>query len=555
MNMMKKIGVGLAIIAIGLFGVVTLSGCGESSDSASPEVKPIVVYGCEPQHPLVSTNTTETCGGDPLDLMNAALVSFDEKGNVLNDLAENILTKDNKVFEVTLKEGLKFSNGEPITSQSFIKAWNYGALISNGQSAEEFFQPIKGYDAVSAVDAEDKPAPTAKEMSGLKEVDATHFNITLAEPSVTFKIRLGHTAFDPIPESAFDADGKLTEGYGEHPVASGPYKLAAWVHDEKIQLVPNENYTGEHKAKNGGVTFKTYTGLEAAYSDLQSRSLDVIGSVPSSQTNSFRTDSSVVPYITEGTAYQGLTIPGYLQHFGWDEEGQLRRTAISKAIDRETIINQISAGLAVIPTGFAPSNPIISGAALPVEGSDVFKFDATEAKALWAKADAISKFENPSLNLIINGDGGGKSLFEAITNSIKNNLGIESKLELTPDFKTLLQMQNKGTATGATRNGWQADYPSIENYITQQYLTGAGSNVAKYSNKEFDNLLLAAEKAPTLDEANVIFAKAQAILAKDLPSIPLYDNQYRFVTSTDVDNASVKVTWKSVPDYVNIVKK
>jgi oligopeptide transport system substrate-binding protein len=554
---LKKAAGGAMALAIGLTGAVTLSSCGEenkadtaSSETAAPSI--IKVYGCEPQNPLVTTNTTETCGGNPLDLMYSGLIDYDKDGNPVNDLAKDIKSDDSQNYTITLKDGLKFSNGEPITAKSFVNAWNYGALVTNAQGSEDFFNVIKGYEEVSAVDANEDPAPTAQTLSGLKVVDDKTFTVELTEPSSTFQLRLGYTAFMPLPESAFDANGVLIDTFGENPVTSGAYKLAKWTHDESIELVPNENYSGQFKAKNGGVTFVAYTGAEAAYSDVQSGSLDVIESVPASQKASFQNDDTVVPYVQPGTSYQGIEFPYYLAHFGNDKEGQLRRAAISRAIDRKTIIDTISNGLGVNPVGWAPENAVINGTVgQKLEGAEVLTFDATEAKKLWAEADAISPFSG-DITLTINGDGGGKSLFDAIANQIKNNLGVECTLTLTPDFKTLLKLEASHTATGAFRNGWQADYPSIENYLQPLYITGAGNNYPQYTNKEFDALMAKGSTAKTLTEANKFFHQAEEILIKDLPSIPLYDNQLSFVTAKNVKNVSA--TWKSVPDYRNITK-
>ena len=77
-----------------------------------------------------------------------------------NEVAESIETSDNQSFTVKLKDGWTFSDGTPVTADSFIKAWNYGALASNAQLSNYFYELIEGYS-----DEKDS------ELSGLKKVD------------------------------------------------------------------------------------------------------------------------------------------------------------------------------------------------------------------------------------------------------------------------------------------------------------------------------------------------------------------------------------------------
>ena len=82
------------------------------------------------------------------------------------------------------------------------------------------------------------------------------------------------------------------------PVGNGPYKLAsddAWEHNVKITLVPNENYVGDEKAQNEGVTYVFYNSMDAAYNDLKAGNVDVLDAVPSSAMASYQQTSRAPP--------------------------------------------------------------------------------------------------------------------------------------------------------------------------------------------------------------------------------------------------------------------
>ena len=144
-----------------------------------------------------------------------------------NEVAESIETSDNQTFTVKLKDGWTFSDGTPVTADSFIKAWNYGALMSNAQLSSYAYELIEGYSA-----EEDS------ELTGLAKVDDLTFTIKLTAPAHDFVKRLGTSAFYPLPESAY-AD---MAAFGQKPIGNGPYALTEWVHDSQAVLAKNPSY-------------------------------------------------------------------------------------------------------------------------------------------------------------------------------------------------------------------------------------------------------------------------------------------------------------------------
>ena len=77
---------------------------------------------------------------------------------------------------------------------------------------------------------------------------------------------------------------------------------------------------------------------------------------------------------------------------------------------------------------------------------------------------------------------------DAATNSISDTLGIKAEGQSYPTFAELLDDEDNDAMTGAFRSGWQADYPSLYNFLSPLYQTGAGSNYGRYTSTEFDDL-------------------------------------------------------------------
>ncbi len=530
------------LLAAGAALALALSACGGGGGSDKPtagggaSTGVVSAFATEPQNPLIPTNTNEVGGGRILDLIFEGLVYYDAKGAAQKAVAEDISTEDSKVFTIKLKPGLKFSNGDPVDAESFVKAWNYGANSENAQLSAYFFEPIEGF-------SEDLKG----DLSGLEVVDETTFKVTLKQPEADFPLRLGYSAFYPLPKSAFEDMKK----FGENPIGNGPYKFAkegAWEHNVQVELTPNDQYQGDRKAQNGGVLFRIYDTPDAAYQDLLSSQLDVIDSIPDSALPTFQDELGDRAINQPAAVFQSFTIASKTPHFD-GEEGKLRRQALSMAINREEITQKIFNGTRSPAHDF--TSPVINGYSDSVPGSEVLKYDPEKAKELWAKADAMAPWDG-EFTLAYNSDGGHQAWVDAVTNSIKNTLGIEAVGKPYPKFAELRTEVTDRTITGAFRTGWQADYPGLFNFLGPLYGTGAGSNDSDYSSPEFDALLKQGSAAKSVDEGNKYFQQAQEILFKDLPSIPLW---YANVTGGYAETVkNVEFGWNSVPLLYQVTK-
>ena len=545
---MKKKALAFAAAACAL-GML-LSGCGASNDAASDGGNIITAYNSEPQNPLIPGNTNETGGGKPIDLLFSRLISFDAKGNASNEVAESIeANADATQYTIKLKKGWKFTDGTPVTAESFTKAWSYTANAKNAQKCASFFSTIKGYDKLQ--DADNLKGD--EQLEGLTVVNDNEFTVDLNQSDSVFAIKVGYSGFAPLPESFY----KDPKAFGEKPVGNGPYKFQSWDHDNEIVLVKNLDYKGNRIPKNDGVTFKVYTKDEAAYADIQSGSLDVMESVPASATKTFETDSTVQAYNKAGSVIQQFTIPSGLKHFeAGTEEGTLRRQAISMAINRNNICEKVLNGTGTPASDF--TSPLTPGYSDSLKGSDNLKYNASKAKELWEKANAISPWtSDDKLTFAYNADGGHETIYTAVVNSINNTLGSEvAATNPYPTFNDYRTAVSDRKVQGAFRSGWQPDYPSAENYLVQNFSSSAadgnGSNDGDYKNSKFDDLCNQAAAAQTTDEANKLYQQAQEVLLNDLPAVPLYYANAYGVASTNVSN--FEMNWQNLPVYENMTK-
>ncbi|WP_139277768.1 peptide ABC transporter substrate-binding protein [Rhodococcus marinonascens] len=532
--------VATAVLAAGLAAAM-LAACSTDNSTSGGGSGVVNAWAGEPQNPLIPTDTSENMGGRVVDSLFAGLVSYDADGRISNEVAASIDTTDGKLFTVELKDGWAFTDGTPVTAASFVDAWNYGALSTNGQIQASFFEPIQGYDEVAA------ETPTATTMSGLNVVDDSTFTIELKQPEVDFPDRLGFTAYYPLPAVAFED----MAAFGENPIGNGPYMLSgpgAWQHNVRIDTVVNPDYDGNRKAENTGVDFIMYNNLDTAYTDLLANNVDVLDVVPPSAVTTFESDLPGRTVNQPSATIETFTIPGRLPHFS-GEEGTLRRQAISMAVNRDQITQQIFNNTRTPALDFTSS--ALAGWSDSLTGNGNLKYNPEEARSLWAEADAIAPWSG-SFEIAYNADGGHKDWVDAVSNSIRNTLGIDAMGREYPTFAQFRTEATNRTIDSAFRSGWQGDYPQQYGFLAQNYQTGGSSNDGDYSNPEFDRLLVASAGETDPQKSQDLLDQAQEVLLHDLPAVPTWYRNAAAGWSENVSN--VTIDWKGIPMYSDIVK-
>ena len=544
---------GLALAAITSIALVATACGGGGTEPESEASQPggqaggeVVVAGCTPENPLIPGNTSETCGGDIIEAMTSKLVQYNtENAAPENDIAESIETKDNKLFTVKLKP-YKFHDGTDVKAKSFVDAWNYTAYGPNGQAGSGFYAPIAGFADVQCPDAECKQKPKAETMSGLKVVDDMTFTIQTSEPVSNLTVRLGYSAYSPLPDSFF----KDPKAFEKQPIGAGPFKMDS-ISNTEFVLSKFADFSGATKANVDKLTYRIYQDPAAAYADAVAGSLDYIddSNIPADQLvgDAYKND------FPDRTSQRESLVMGWITFSPNDP--QLKdnvdlRKAISRAIDRDLIVKQIFSGTRIPATGWV--SPAVDGFKAGTCG-DLCTFDAAAAKTAF---DAAGGYKG-TLTMTYNADSPNKAWSEAVCNSIKNTLGIECVAVPTVDFATFNKKLDADEVKGIFRSAWQADYPSIENYLTPLYTKSAfppgGSNYSKYDNPEFEKLLTQAAAAKSLDEANSLYQQAEGLLATDFPTAPLW---YNLTTSAWSDKVTdVKVNAFGVLDVVAVKVK
>ncbi len=433
-------------------------------------------------------------------------------------VAKSVTSKDQKVWQITLKSGWTFSDGTAVTAQSFADAWNATALGKNGWIGNSQFNIIKGYDALNPASG---TAKTTK-LAGVKVVDKQHLTVTLNAPNSMFPYLLSGTTFAPMPKSAFSD----LKGFDSKPVGNGPYELkgaGAGPGVQTLTLQRNDDYAGE-KGHAKTIEVKVFQDPNALYTGFQSGQVDlalVDGTNYADAKAKYQDQIVSVNY--PAVVYLGFPL--------WDPrfKDAAVRKAFAQDIDRDTIAKALLRGSADPATTLAP--PSLLGS----EGvaCDSCSYDAAAAKS------ALGDWKG-GLTLWTNDDPTQTQVLKAIANEFRTSLGISNVKTKTQDvaqiYTNLAQQKIDGPFllyTGVT-------YPHLYSLTTNLFTPGA-FDVTGYENAEVKKFLGEAAGAGSSDEA-VAKSKAAAERAlTDVPLTPVYFPKGGLVHSTKIGNVVPEV--------------
>jgi ABC-type transport system substrate-binding protein len=219
------------------------------------------------------------------------------------------------------------------------------------------------------------------------------------------------------------------------------------------------------------------------------------------------------------------------------------------AIDREAISQAIFNGTR--KPAYSAISPVVAGHR--EDACEFCKYDPEAAKALLAETD----FDvSQPVELWFNAGGGHDEWVQAAGNNLRDNLGVDFKLQGGLQFAEYLPKADEKGFTGPFRLGWAMDYPSPQNYLEPLYSTAAlppnGSNTAFYSNPDFDAKIAEANSAEDNEEAIALYQEAEDILLQDMPIMPMFFSLGQYVHSEKISNVKVDAFSNIVLEQVTV---
>jgi len=468
---------------------------------------------------LVRGNGTEVASLDPhktegvpeshviRDLLEG-LVNQDADGKTIPGVATSWETTDNKTFIFHLRKDAKWSNGDPVTAEDFVYSFKRAVEPA---TASPYGWYLEMTNMVNA--AEILAGKADKETLGAKALDAHTLEIQLTTPVPYFVMMMGHTTVKPVHKATVEKFGdKWTKP--ENFVGNGAFVMDKWVVNERIELVPNENYWDNSNTVLTKVTYLPIENQVAEMNRFLSGEISLTNELPNEHFKRLQKNHA-----------ESVSVSGNLcsYYYGFNTQkapfSDTRvRQALSYAIDRD-VITKFILGQGQKPAYFLTPEIVADfDPTVPAYGEMNQKERIAAAKALLAEAGFTE--DNPlKFTLLYNTSENHKKIAAAIQSMWKKSLGVDVELE-NQEWKTYLDSRRQGDFD-VTRAGWCGDYNEASSFLSLMQ-SNNGSNDPKYNSKDYDETMHKALVSTSDAERNALYAEAEVLLAKDMPIAPIY---------------------------------
>ena len=487
---------------------------GSGGPLAADQVLHVSLGAEDPDSLDPSTASTSTDIG-VLHALNRGLIYFDKDLNPVPSLATALptISADGLTYTFTLRDGAKYSNGDPIVAGDLVYAWKRIIDPRTASTYQAFYADVKGGAEILALTGK-KPAATDADIDkaianyGVSAPDDKTFVITLAHPAGYFLDIVGLWGAGPI-EKKWVETPKFTEA--ANYVSSGPFMMKDWTHQASITLVPNPNWYGQ-KPTLTEIDFKIGGDPTADQATFEAGQLDMLAASPPDVPR-IKADATLGPMVQTQpvlvTDYWGFNTAD-----GPTANVHLRR-ALSMAIDKDTMLTTVYGGQGAVADSLIP--PGMPG---HQEGIGL-KYDVAGAKTELAQALTELGYKTaadvPPLTFGFNTNAGHELPSAYMQNQWRVNLGINSTL-IGETFDQFLVDRPAGKFSIA-RNAWGADYPHPDNWLRALFQSQSGNNDSKYKNPQYDALVAQAGAEPDLTKSIALYNQAQQLLVQDAPAV------------------------------------
>jgi len=521
-----------ALLAAGCGGSTTPPGPGNLAKSQTFNIA-YSLGGSSDITTFDPNQTTDVVSIFPINNVFEGLVTLDKNLNVEKWEAKDIkVSSDGLTYTFTLRDGLKFSDGTPVTAGDFAFSMDRTLNPCTASAVSYYLYPIKGAQDFNSETCKDKKlsgSVTTLVGTSINPVDNKTLVITLAQPSAYFLEALTYPTSYAIEKKVVMAKNDIADetwldtlkdgatGQG----GSGMFYVSSWDHSTGIKLKANPNWWGITQGKKPYLQEMDYTffkDADTAYAAYQAGQFDY-GVAPSGQRANAKTQPDYHEYGT--LTYYGINMNWQRPPFNNIDA----RKAMCLAINRDLLNTSILKGAVqphwnIVPKGMPGYQAGITGP----DGVTATTGDPDKAKSHWqAYTATLSGGKVPTINyLYVSSSAAAKKLAEAIQAQWQQTLGVAVNVK-GEDFSTYLHDSDTGNFD-IERFGWIADYPDPQDFLTLLFASDAQYNSQKAVIPQADTLMKAADANANQTDRIKQYNQAEQLLTENVATCPLYQS-------------------------------
>ncbi len=518
-------GAGLLACALLASGIAVAGGTLNRSSSAEPNsLDPAIATGNTASYILY-------------DLF-MGLTTYDANGKIIPGAAESWqISPDGLTYTFKLRDGLKWSDGSPLTSQDFLYSARRVVTPETSSRFASFFFPVK--NARRIVKGELPP-----EKLGVEAPDARTVIYRLESPTPYFLQNLASNVASPVPAKLVESLGRQWTRPGKM-VSNGPFMLSEWVPNDHVTIVRNPHFFDAGAVRLDKVNWYPSGNQDTSLKRFLAGEIDILLNFPNEQLASLRES---IP--GEVKIWPGLLLGYVLLNNNWPPFSDPRvRRALSLALDRDGIVKKI----------VTPGSPPAYGMTPPAIE------DYRHPLPDYAKTPQAQRVAEARRLLAEAGFGPDKPLaFDLVYNTLEENRRLAVAMaamwqaigvRASPLNRDLIAL-NKSARTRdfqALLYTWFATNDDPYSFLGLLE-TGNPSNYSGYSNPAYDAMLAAANALNDPAKRFAQLSEAEAVMLADQPVIPVFFYVRRFLVKPYVKGFTENARGLNLSRWLDVQK-
>ena len=437
------------------------------------------------------------------------------------------VSDDGRTYTFYLREDGRWSNGDRVTAHDFV--FSFRRILSPNLAAPYHYMlfPIAG-----ARDFHEGRIEDFSEV-GVRARDDQTLEIRLNNPLPYFLTLLAHNAWYPVHPGTILTHGDLDEPNTrwvrpENFVGNGPFTLERWAAGRRIEVRRNPDYWDAGRVHLQEIHFYPLEQAQAGERAFRAGQLHITDPVPAERISYYQNERSELFNSGDyfGTYYLRLNVtkPPF--------DDPRVRLALSLALDRETLVNNIYAGVRPPAYSFVP--PGVPG----YDPEPVVDRDVERARELLAEAGYPGGEGFPSTRILYNTSDEHSAIAQLVQEMWRRELGVNVGLENT-EWQVYLDRMNR-LDYDIARSGWIGDYLDPFNFLNTM-AGGGGNNRTGWANEDYDNLLEEIQRTADPEVRRQRIREAETLLVKEAPVLPLFFYTRMYLKHPAVQN------WRPTP--------
>lgn len=553
--MFKKIMKNLLLVVL----TVAILGCGaqqagdknkdveesKSNMAKSAEGPQIMIYDLSEEPPTIDPQlNSKSQGSTIIGNLFEGLTRTDKDYNILPGMASHWDVSDDGLTYTFYLRDTKWSDGKDVTSNDFIFAWQRAILPETGAKyASQLFSVKNGQKVYNGT-------MDVSEL-GVRAIDDKTLEMTLEAPISYILELIADSVYMPVREDIVSKNPDSWSTTPENCVSNGPFKLVEHVINDKMRLVPNENYWDSERVQLDELKFTFILDETTRLSAFEAGEIDGFAGVPTQDIPRLKIESSEFYILPGFSTYHN---PFNVNKYPMDNAKV--REAMVKSIDRETIINTVLMGAGAPASGFVPKGLILNGEDFREAGGDYGILPTAQielAQGLLSEAGFPNGEGWPKgVEYVFKASGTNQKIAEVLQEMWKQNLNIDINLVVV-EGKVESERRRSGNHY-LSRSGWGGDYYSPMTFL-DIFTSYSGNNSTGYNNPEFDRLIEAAKLETDLAKSLELMHQAENLALGQYIVNPVYYPTKNVMMKDYVKNWGVPPMGPVLFDEVEIVKQ